>query len=220
MAGRLSLGKKARILQKNKGKHQERGSLWIISLLTNSSSTSGYSSGRAGRCPGGHHHHHHKRHFRPGEPDGFGDRRGGERRFDDQRSGHDPEERAGRHHQHSGPSHAGHRYCGERVNDGDALPQTSRLSQLSDADRKKVFSELQDVRKALHSAFSTQDASAVSGTQGTGGTDAVSQLFSIDQTPTATARSTRANSLRFLHRSGRTRWDTTSTATRTPHQAP
>ena len=116
MAGRLSLGKKARILQKNKGKHQERGSLFIISLLTNSSSTSGYSLAVQGMSwwsssspP--------QRHFLPGEPDGFGDRRGGERRFDDQRSGHDPEERAGRHHQHSGPSHAGHRYCGERVND-------------------------------------------------------------------------------------------------------
>jgi hypothetical protein len=51
--------------------------------------------------------------------------------------------------------------------------QSNSLSQLSDADRKKVFSELQDVRKQLHAAFDTQSANASSGS-----TDAVSKLFS------------------------------------------
>ena len=54
--------------------------------------------------------------------------------------------------------------------------QSGALSQLSDADRKKVFSELQDVRKQLHAASDTQGASAASGVPNSG--DAVSQLFS------------------------------------------
>ena len=54
--------------------------------------------------------------------------------------------------------------------------QSNPLSQLSDADRKKVFSELQDVRKQVFAAFSSQDADATSGTSSAG--DAVSNLFS------------------------------------------
>jgi polyhydroxyalkanoate synthesis regulator phasin len=38
--------------------------------------------------------------------------------------------------------------------------QTNPLSQLSDADRKKVFGELQDVRKQLYSAMNPQGASS------------------------------------------------------------
>ena len=55
--------------------------------------------------------------------------------------------------------------------------QSNPLTQLSDADRKKVFSELQDVRKQLHAAFNPQGANAASGSSG--GTDAVSKLFSM-----------------------------------------
>jgi Ca2+-binding EF-hand superfamily protein len=53
--------------------------------------------------------------------------------------------------------------------------QSNPLSQLSDADRKKVFSELQDVRKQLQASFA-QGTDASSSTSG--GSDAVSQLFS------------------------------------------
>jgi chromosome segregation ATPase len=49
--------------------------------------------------------------------------------------------------------------------------KTNPLSQLSDDDRKKIFSELQDVRKQLKAA-SSQASSAGSGN------DAVSKLFS------------------------------------------
>jgi EF-hand domain len=58
--------------------------------------------------------------------------------------------------------------------------QSNPLSQLSDADRKKVFSELQDVRKQLYAASNTQGANASSGASG--GNDAVSKLFSMIDT--------------------------------------
>jgi hypothetical protein len=54
--------------------------------------------------------------------------------------------------------------------------QSNPLSQLSDADRKKVFGELQDVRKQVFAAFSSQDADATTGASSA--TDAVSSLFS------------------------------------------
>jgi hypothetical protein len=54
--------------------------------------------------------------------------------------------------------------------------QTNPLSQLSDADRQKVFTELQDVRKQLHAANAPQGASASS--QSSYDTNAVSNLFS------------------------------------------
>jgi len=50
--------------------------------------------------------------------------------------------------------------------------QSNPLSQLSDADRKKVFSELQDVRKQLHAA-NPQTASGSSS-----GSNSVGNLFS------------------------------------------
>jgi polyhydroxyalkanoate synthesis regulator phasin len=50
--------------------------------------------------------------------------------------------------------------------------QSGSLSQLSDADRKKVFSELQDVRKQLFATLNPQNANTSSTP------DAVSQLFS------------------------------------------
>jgi hypothetical protein len=53
--------------------------------------------------------------------------------------------------------------------------QSGALSQLSDADRKKVFSELQDVRKQLHAA-EPQASNAASGSSSS--SDAVSKLFS------------------------------------------
>lgn len=53
--------------------------------------------------------------------------------------------------------------------------QSGGLSQLSDADRKKVFGDLQDVRKQLHSALNPQGAGASSGQSGA---DAASGLFS------------------------------------------
>jgi len=49
--------------------------------------------------------------------------------------------------------------------------QSNPLSQLSDADRKKVFSELQDVRKQLHAANPQANSSS-------GGGNAASSLFS------------------------------------------
>jgi polyhydroxyalkanoate synthesis regulator phasin len=52
--------------------------------------------------------------------------------------------------------------------------QTNPLSQLSDADRKKVFGELQDVRKQLKAANSQSAES----TGAANGSNAVSQLFS------------------------------------------
>lgn len=52
--------------------------------------------------------------------------------------------------------------------------QSNPLSQLSEADRKKVFSELQDVRKQLFAA----NAQAASSTGATSSTNSVSQLFS------------------------------------------
>ncbi len=52
--------------------------------------------------------------------------------------------------------------------------QSNPLSQLSDADRKKVFSELQDVRKQLQAANSQSAA----GSSASSGSDAVSKLFS------------------------------------------
>jgi len=57
-----------------------------------------------------------------------------------------------------------------------ATSQSSPLSQLSDADRKKMFGELQDVRKQLHAISGTQGTSAASGMSNN--SDAVSQLFS------------------------------------------
>jgi EF hand len=53
--------------------------------------------------------------------------------------------------------------------------QSNALSALSDSDRKKVLSELQDVRKQLHASFA-QSAGASS--SASSGNDAVSQLFS------------------------------------------
>ena len=50
--------------------------------------------------------------------------------------------------------------------------QSNPLSQLSDEDRKKVFSELQDVRKQLHAA----NSQAASGSSS--GSNAVGNLFS------------------------------------------
>lgn len=41
--------------------------------------------------------------------------------------------------------------------------QTNPLSQLSDADRQKVFSELQDVRKQLHAAMGPSSANNEAG---------------------------------------------------------
>jgi hypothetical protein len=55
--------------------------------------------------------------------------------------------------------------------------QSNPLSQLSDADRKKVFGELQDVRKQVFAAFSSQDTDATTGTSSAG--DAVTKLFSM-----------------------------------------
>ena len=50
--------------------------------------------------------------------------------------------------------------------------QTSAISQLSDDDKKKIFGELQDVRKQLHAAMASQGtASAASG-------DQINQMFS------------------------------------------
>jgi EF-hand domain len=54
--------------------------------------------------------------------------------------------------------------------------QSNQLSQLSDADRKKIFSELKDVRQQLFGALNPQAANATSGTSGAN--NAVSQLFS------------------------------------------
>jgi polyhydroxyalkanoate synthesis regulator phasin len=54
--------------------------------------------------------------------------------------------------------------------------QSNPLSQLSDADRKKVFSELHDVRKQLYAASESQASNASSGTSSN--SDAVNQLFS------------------------------------------
>jgi EF-hand domain len=54
--------------------------------------------------------------------------------------------------------------------------QGNALSQLSDSDRKKVFSELQDVRKQLFAASNTQGTTATSATSGS--SDAANQLFS------------------------------------------
>jgi polyhydroxyalkanoate synthesis regulator phasin len=54
--------------------------------------------------------------------------------------------------------------------------QSNSLSQLSDADRKKVFSELHDVRKQLFAASNTDGANGSSGASS--GDDAVSTLFS------------------------------------------
>jgi septal ring factor EnvC (AmiA/AmiB activator) len=53
---------------------------------------------------------------------------------------------------------------------------TGQISQLSDADRKKVFSELHDVRKQLWAANSPQASNAVSGSSTN--SDAVTKLFS------------------------------------------
>jgi len=53
--------------------------------------------------------------------------------------------------------------------------QTNPLSQLSDADRQRVFSELQDVRKQLHAANNPQGANAASGVSNG---NAVNNLFS------------------------------------------
>ena len=58
---------------------------------------------------------------------------------------------------------------------GGQSGQSNPLSALSDSDRKKVFSELQDVRKQLY-ATNAQSASANS--SASSGNDAVSQLFS------------------------------------------
>jgi Ca2+-binding EF-hand superfamily protein len=55
--------------------------------------------------------------------------------------------------------------------------QSNPLSQLSDADRKKVFGELQDVRKQVFAAFSALDVDANTGTSSAG--DAVTKLFSM-----------------------------------------
>jgi Ca2+-binding EF-hand superfamily protein len=55
--------------------------------------------------------------------------------------------------------------------------QSNPLSQLSDADRKKVFSELQDVRKQVFAAFNTQNTDASSSSSGS--SDAVNKLFSM-----------------------------------------
>jgi len=51
---------------------------------------------------------------------------------------------------------------------------TNPLSQLSDADRKKVFGELQDVRKQLSAVGAT---SSTSSTSSSSSTDAVNKLF-------------------------------------------
>jgi hypothetical protein len=53
---------------------------------------------------------------------------------------------------------------------------TNPLSQLSDADRQKVFTELQDVRKQLHAAMNPLGANAASGPANAGNT--VNNLFS------------------------------------------
>ncbi len=58
--------------------------------------------------------------------------------------------------------------------------QSNPLSQLSEADRKKVSNELPDVRKQLYAASNTQGANASSGASG--GNDAVSKLFSMIDT--------------------------------------
>jgi hypothetical protein len=50
--------------------------------------------------------------------------------------------------------------------------KTNPLSQLSDDDRKKIFNELQDVRKQLKTALAPQGSSA------SGSTDSVSRMFS------------------------------------------
>jgi hypothetical protein len=55
--------------------------------------------------------------------------------------------------------------------------QSNPLSQLSDADRKKVFGELQDVRKQVFAAFSALDVDANTGSSSAG--DAVTKLFSM-----------------------------------------
>ena len=67
---------------------------------------------------------------------------------------------------------------GQTPNTGasDQTGRTNPLSQLSDSDRKKIFSELQDVRKQLHSALNPQSANATSVISGSN--DAVSALFS------------------------------------------
>ncbi len=54
--------------------------------------------------------------------------------------------------------------------------QSNSLSQLSDADRKKVLGELQDVRKQLHATFSTQATNASQASSSS--SDAMSKLFS------------------------------------------
>jgi hypothetical protein len=54
--------------------------------------------------------------------------------------------------------------------------QSNQLSQLSDDDRKKIFSELKDVRQQLFAASNPQAANATSGSSGAN--NAVSQLFS------------------------------------------
>jgi len=48
----------------------------------------------------------------------------------------------------------------------------SSISQLSDADKKKVFGELQDVRKELHSAMGSQQGASAGATS-----DQINQMF-------------------------------------------
>jgi hypothetical protein len=55
--------------------------------------------------------------------------------------------------------------------------QSNPLSQLSDTDRKKVFGELQDVRKQVFAAFSALDVDANTGSSSAG--DAATKLFSM-----------------------------------------
>ena len=55
--------------------------------------------------------------------------------------------------------------------------QTNPLSQLSDADHKKVFSELQDVRKQLFAVSDAQGTDATSASAASGNNDAISNLF-------------------------------------------
>jgi polyhydroxyalkanoate synthesis regulator phasin len=57
-----------------------------------------------------------------------------------------------------------------------ATGKTNPMSQLSEADRKKVFSELQDVRKQLHAANNPQDATVAA--TNSASNNAVSNLFS------------------------------------------
>lgn len=54
--------------------------------------------------------------------------------------------------------------------------QTNPLSQLSDADRKRIFGELQDVRQQLYSAMNPQGTSATSAASGNN--NEIANLFS------------------------------------------